>query len=57
METMQLVHTAETTDITTLSDADLEAYFADAGLEVVVVARCDDVTCPACFAPVPAQAA
>jgi len=57
MEAMQMVHMAETTDFTTLSDADLEAYLADSGLEVVVVAHCDDVTCPACFAPAPARAA
>ncbi|GMR02639.1 MAG: hypothetical protein BMS9Abin20_0983 [Acidimicrobiia bacterium] len=57
METMQSVHTTETTDLTALSDADVEAYFADSDLEVVVVAHCDDVTCPTCFAPAPARAA
>ncbi len=57
MEKMQLVHTTEATDLTTLADADLEAFFAGVGVEVKIVAHCNDVTCPACFAPAPAQAA
>jgi hypothetical protein len=50
METMQLVNTTPTTDLTTLDDEALEAYFADAGLTVSVLTHCDDATCPVCFA-------
>jgi hypothetical protein len=58
METMQLITTTPTTDLTTLDDDALEAYFADAGLAVSVLPHCDDVTCPVCFVPAnPARAA
>ncbi len=58
METMQLVHTTHTTDLTTRMDADIEAFFAQEGLAVEVVEHCMDATCPECFtAAAPARAA
>jgi len=58
METIELVHTEDSTDLTALSDAAIESLFAEAGLEVEVMAHCNDVACPSCFAPArPAQAA
>ena len=58
METMQLVHTTHTTDLTTWMDADVEAFFTQEGLAVKVVEHCNDATCPECFAAAaPARAA
>lgn len=57
METMQLIHTPDSTDLMTLSNTDLEAFFADAGLAGEVVDNCDDARCPTCFAATPAKAA
>jgi hypothetical protein len=57
METMHLVQTPHTTDLMSLSDSDLEAFFASTGLTVEVVAHCNTVGCSVCFAGVAAQAA
>jgi len=57
MDTMQLVPSTPTTDLTTLGDDDIEAFFAAAGLNVSVVPHCDDATCGACFGQTPAKAA
>lgn len=40
-----------------LSDDELVELFANAGLGVDLVAHCDDVSCPVCFAALPAKAA
>jgi len=58
METIELVHTGTSADLTALSDTDIESFFTEAGLDVEVVTHCDDATCPSCFAPAnPARAA
>ena len=57
MEAIQHLNTQSPTDLLTKSDTDLEAFFADAGLEVKVVIHCSDATCPTCFASNPAKAA
>jgi hypothetical protein len=57
METMHLIQTQPTTDLMSLSDSDLEAFFASAGLAVVVVAHCDTVGCAVCPTEAAAQAA
>ncbi|MDA2978703.1 MAG: hypothetical protein O3B42_02920 [Actinomycetota bacterium] len=51
METMTLVHTSTNSgDLTERSDADIEAWFSQLGLEVEVVAHCDTASCQDCFA-------
>jgi hypothetical protein len=60
MNTMTLINTAALdTDLLTATDAELEAWFANAGLTVAVVPHCDSAACPICFPPVavPARAA
>jgi len=57
METMHLVQTPHTTDLMSLSDPDLEAFFASAGLTVEVVTHCNTVGCSVCFAAATARAA
>jgi len=58
METMELVHSSHSRDLTGLSDTDIESFFTEAGLDVEVVTHCDDATCLSCFAPAnPARAA
>jgi len=57
METMHLVQTPHTTDLMAVSDADLEAFFATAGLTVEVVAHCNTAGCPLCVTEEPAKAA
>jgi hypothetical protein len=54
---MHLIQTPQTTDLMSLSDSDLEAFFASAGLAVVVVAHCDTVGCAVCPTEAAAQAA
>ena len=54
METMTLIHTNTGTrtigsDLTELSDSDLEAWFSQSGLEVEAVAHCDTASCEDCF--------
>ena len=51
MKTMQLVPNPTTTNLTTLDDNAIEAFFADLGVAVSVVAHCDDAACPVCFSP------
>jgi hypothetical protein len=57
MERMQLIQTPQTTDLRPLSDAEIEAIFASAGLSVEVVAHCNSAGCPMCFSEVAARAA
>ena len=57
METMHLIQTPHTADLTSLSDSDLEALFASEGVTVEVVIHCDTGGCPVCFAEAAAQAA
>jgi hypothetical protein len=57
METMHLVQTPPTTDLMSLSDSDLEAFFTSVGLSVEVVAHCNTVGCSVCFAGAAVQAA
>jgi len=57
METMHLIQPSQTADLTTVSDSDLEAIFASAGLDVDVVAHCNTAGCQVCFADVAARAA
>ena len=61
MNTMNLVTTIPATnaaaDLTTLSTPDLEAWFADAGLDVAEVSHCASATCPVCFPRVDVEAA
>ena len=57
METMQLTPPATPTDLTQSADAAIEDFFAEAGLDVAVVAHCDDAACSVCFAQRPARAA
>ena len=57
METMHLIQTPHTTDLLSLSDTDLEAYFASAGLIAEVVTRCDTPRCRACPTDVVERAA
>lgn len=57
METMHLLQTPPTADITSLSDSDLEAFFASAGLSVDVVTHCSTIGCTVCLTETAAQAA
>ena len=57
METMHLIQTPQATDLTSLSDPDLEVFFASAGLPVTVVAHCATVGCSVCPIEAAAQAA
>ncbi|MGI9667460.1 MAG: hypothetical protein ACR2N2_10205 [Acidimicrobiia bacterium] len=57
METMQLIHTATPADLTTVGDAALETWFAEAGLGVEVVDHCDAASCPICFTAIEVPAA
>ena len=57
METMHLIQTPQTTDLMSLSDSDLKAFFASAGLSVDVVAHCDTASCVVCPTEAAAQAA
>jgi hypothetical protein len=57
METMHLVQTPQTPSLESLSDTDIEAFFASAGLPVEVVAHCDTPGCSVCFTEAIAQAA
>ena len=57
METMHLIQTPQATDLMSLLDPDLEAFFASAGLPVTIVAHCDTVGCAVCPAEGAAQAA
>jgi hypothetical protein len=54
---MHLVQTPPTTDLMSLSDSDLEAFFTSVGLSVEVVAHCNTVGCSVCFAGAAVQAA
>lgn len=49
METMTLVQKTETVDLITLSDTNLESWFAIAGLDVKAVVHCDTAGCEICF--------
>ena len=50
MKTMTLIHTAEKAhDLLTMSDDDLERWFADAGLTVEAVPHCSSAGCTTCF--------
>jgi len=57
METMHLIQTPQTTDLMSLSDSDLEAFFSSAGLTVEVLAHCDTPGCAVCPTEATAQAA
>jgi hypothetical protein len=57
METMHLIQTPQATDLMSLSDPDLEGFFASAGLPVTVVAHCNTVGCAVCPTEAAAQAA
>jgi hypothetical protein len=57
METMHLIQTPQTTDLMSLSDSDIEAFFASAGLTVEVVTHCNTAECSVCFAAATARAA
>ena len=57
METMHLIQTPQTTDLMSLSDSDLKAFFASAGLSIDVVAHCDTLGCAVCPTETTAQAA
>ena len=57
METMHLIKTPQTTDLMSLSDSDLEAFFGSAGLTVDVVTDCDTLGCAVCPTGATAQAA
>jgi hypothetical protein len=57
METMHLVQTPPTTDLMSVSDSALEAFFASAGLAATVVTHCNTVGCPMCFTEASVQAA
>ena len=54
---MHLIQTPHTTDLLSLSDTNLEAYFASARLTVEVVAHCNTVGCAVCLTETAAQAA
>jgi hypothetical protein len=50
MNTMTLVHTTEKTDsLLTMTNTELEAWFADAGLSVETVSHCPSAGCTMCF--------
>lgn len=49
METMTLEQKTETVDLTTLSDTNLESWFANAGLDVEAVSHCNSAGCEICF--------
>ena len=57
METINMLPTIGTTDLMTLSDAEIEGFFAEFGLGVDVVDHCPEASCPVCFRPAPAKAA
>jgi hypothetical protein len=57
MEAMQLIQTPHTIDLMSLSDSDLEAFFASAGLAVSAVTHCGTVGCAVCPTEAAAQAA
>ena len=57
METMHLIQTPQIADLMSLSDSELEAFFASAGLTVDVVAHCDTLGCAVCPTEATAQAA
>lgn len=50
MTTMTLIHTTEKKDdLLTMSDAALEAWFAEVGLPVHAMTNCASADCPVCF--------
>lgn len=50
MNTMTLIHTTEKADdLLTMSDSDLESWFAEAGLAVEAVPHCSTAGCTECF--------
>jgi hypothetical protein len=52
MKTMMLIETKpRTEELMTVSDAELESWFADAGLTVRAVTHCDSGACVICFEP------
>lgn len=51
METMTLLPNTPAVDLITLSDADLEHWFATIGLAVHVVPHCNTADCTICFHP------
>ncbi|MCZ7534421.1 MAG: hypothetical protein M5U23_13670 [Acidimicrobiia bacterium] len=53
METMTLIQTTEAVDLITLSDRDLETWFASTGLDVKAVSHCDSAGCELCFPTMP----
>jgi hypothetical protein len=57
METMHLVQTPHTTDLMSLSDSALEAFFASDGLTVEVVAHCNASECSVCHPQTTVRAA
>ncbi len=57
METMHMLPTIGSTDLTTLPDTAIEGFFAEFGLDVEVIDHCPDASCPICFSPAPAKAA
>jgi hypothetical protein len=57
METMHLVQTPHAIDFNSLSDIDIEAFFASAGLPVEVVTHCSTPDCSTCFTEAVAEAA
>ena len=57
METMHLVQTLHTTDLMSLSDSALEAFFASAGMSVEVVAHCNAAECSVCHPETTVRAA
>ena len=57
METMHMIQTPQTTDLMSLSDSDLKAFFASVGLSIDVIAHCDTLGCEECPTKATAQAA
>ena len=57
MKEMHLVQTPQTADLMSVSDSELEGFFAAAGLAVTVVAHCNAAGCAVCFAEASARAA
>jgi len=47
----------ETASIHTMTDTELEAWFAEAGVTATVVDRCPDPTCASCRSNVVSEAA
>ena len=54
---MHLVQTPHTTDLTSLSDYDLEAFFDSVGITLEVVDHCGTADCTVCFPELVAKAA